>query len=156
MSLDELYQTVILEHYRKPRNQGEMKDATVKVHGDNPMCGDEITLYLKLDADRKVEGISFTGQGCAISVASASMMTAKVKGKPVEEVEKLLQSFHDMIVGDPQPAELDPKLGEVKLLAGVRHFPPRVKCATLAWHALRQAIAGGQQTFTLEPDSPDL
>jgi nitrogen fixation NifU-like protein len=156
MSLEELYQTVILEHYRKPRNHGQLQDATFHVHGDNPMCGDEITLYLKVTPDGKVENIAFTGQGCAISQASASMMTIKVKGKTLEEVHSILKSFQEMIVG-AEEKEPDPRLGELKLLKGVRQFPPRVKCATLAWHALRQALEGkSQDSFSLEHDSPDL
>lgn len=156
MDFDELYQAVILDHSRKPRNYGEMPDATVSISGDNPMCGDEITLQLKV-AGEQVENIMFTGSGCSICMASASLMTMKVKGKTKDQGHELLHHFQEMVTGE-EAKEPDPSLGDLALLQGVRKFPQRVKCATLAWHALRQAMdtpAGGKQ-FSIDADSPDL
>ncbi|HWE06335.1 MAG TPA: SUF system NifU family Fe-S cluster assembly protein [Rhizomicrobium sp.] len=138
--LEELYQQVILDHSRRPRNVGEIPDGAVHVHGDNPSCGDEIHLHVKFGADGGVEDVKFTGQGCAISQASASMMTLKVKGRSRSEAEMMLNAFHDLVtkeVADPPKA-----LGDLRLLQGVRKFPQRVKCAMLAWRALEQALAG--------------
>lgn len=164
--LEDLYQTVILDHSRKPRNFGEMPDATVTVDGDNPTCGDEVHLHLRIGDDGKLEKVSFTGSGCSICMASASMMTQKVKEKSRAEAESLLLDFQGMITGDvPGPA---PKsLGDLRLLAGVKKFPQRVKCATLAWHALKQALHAKpaaspenglelNQSVTLNPEDPDL
>ena len=165
VDLEDLYQTVILDHSRKPRNFGEMPDATVTVDGDNPTCGDEVHLHLRIDGD-KLEKVSFTGSGCSICMASASMMTQKIKEKTRTEADALLHDFQGMITGNaPGPA---PKaLGDLRLLAGVRKFPQRVKCATLAWHALKQALHAKprsvsddgvelNQSVTLNPDDPDL
>jgi nitrogen fixation NifU-like protein len=135
--LEELYQQVILDHSRRPRNKGEIADG-IKVHGDNPSCGDEIDLSVKFGADGGVEDLKFTGQGCAISQASASLMTLKLKGKPRAEAEALMKAFHDLVtteLADPPKA-----LGDLRLMAGVRKFPQRVKCAMLAWRALEQAL----------------
>ena len=137
--LEELYQTVILDHSTRPRNFGPLPDATVTVDGDNPTCGDEVHLHVRIGADGGVEKVSFTGSGCSICMASASMMTAKVKGRPRENAEGLLRDFHAMISAEPPPPPAK-SLGELRLLAGVRKFPQRVKCATLAWHALRGAL----------------
>jgi nitrogen fixation NifU-like protein len=139
--LEELYQAVILDHSRRPRNVGELGDDAVHVHGDNPSCGDEIHLHVKFGADGGIEDLKFTGQGCAISQASASLMTLKVKGRSRTEAGTLAQSFHDLVtteVIDPPKA-----LGDLRLLQGVRKFPQRVKCAMLAWRALEQAMAAG-------------
>lgn len=141
--LEELYQQVILDHSKRPRNMGEITEGAVHVHGDNPSCGDEIHLHVRFGADGGVEDLKFTGQGCAISQASASMMTLKVKGKNRADTETMLHAFHDLVtteVSDP------PKLlGDLRLLQGVRKFPQRVKCAMLAWRALEQAIEAGDK-----------
>lgn len=153
--LEELYQEVLLDHSRRPRNFGEIADATVRVHGDNPSCGDEIHLFVRLGDDKAViEDLKFTGQGCAISRASASMMTMKLKGKPVNDALALLHTFRDLLVSENVDAE---GLGDLRLLGGVRKFPQRVKCAMLAWRALEQALTepGGEQTISTEVDQVD-
>jgi nitrogen fixation NifU-like protein len=136
--LEELYQQVILDHSRRPRNVGEIADGAVQVHGDNPSCGDEINLHVKFGAEGGIDDVKFTGQGCAISQASASMMTLKVKGKSRSEAETMLKAFHDLVTMDT--AEAPKLLGDLRLLQGVRKFPQRVKCAMLAWRALEQAM----------------
>ena len=141
--LEELYQQVILDHSRRPRNKGDIPGA-IHVHGDNPSCGDEIDLSVQFSPEGVVEDVKFTGQGCAISQASASLMTLKLKGKPRAEAETMLRAFHDLVtieVADPPR-----QLGDLRLLAGVRKFPQRVKCAMLAWRAFEQALQ--------EPQSP--
>ena len=139
--LEELYQTVILDHSRRPRNLGEIPGA-VRVHGDNPSCGDEIYLDVQFGPGGAVTDLKFTGQGCAISQASASLMTMKVKGRSRAEAEELLHAFRDLVTIDV--AEPIKQLGDLRLLQGVRKFPQRVKCAMLAWRALEQAI--GQES----------
>ena len=135
--LEELYQEVILDHSRRPRNRGELADA-VHVHGDNPSCGDEIHLHVKFGTEGAVEDIKFTGQGCAISQASASLMTMKIKGRSRMEAQEMLAAFHDLVTSDvPEPPKM---LGDLRLLQGVRKFPQRVKCAMLAWRAFEQAL----------------
>jgi nitrogen fixation NifU-like protein len=138
--LEELYQEVILDHSRRPRNFGTIPEGAVHVHGDNPSCGDEIDLSVKFGPDGAVEDVKFQGQGCAISQASASLMTMKLKGRPRAEAMEMLGAFHDLVtteVADP------PKmLGDLRLLSGVRKFPQRVKCAMLAWRAFEQAVQG--------------
>lgn len=137
--LEELYQHIILDHSRRPRNYGELPSPpAVKVHGDNPSCGDEIDLYVQFDNDGKVADIKFTGQGCAISQASASMLTLKAKGKSRDDTTKLLNAFQRLLTN--QEEEPDDILGDAQLLQGVWKFPQRVKCATLAWRALEQAL----------------
>jgi nitrogen fixation NifU-like protein len=144
MDLDELYQTIILDHARRPRNHGELPDADACVHADNPSCGDELTLYVKFAPDGEVlEEVKFTGQGCAISQASASLMTTRIRGKSSSEAEKLREIFQELVTSpaEPDPAAFPPpELGDAGLLQGVRRFPQRVKCATLAWNALKQAL----------------
>jgi len=136
--LEELYQQVILDHSKRPRNFGELTDA-VHVHGDNPSCGDEITLHVKFGDDGQVLDLKFTGTGCAISQASASLMTLKLKGKPRTEAEHMLRIFHKLVTSEE---ETDTKgLGDLILLKGVRKFPQRVKCAMLAWRAFEQALS---------------
>src|ERR1043165_2858797 len=135
--LDELYQQVILDHSRRPRNFGQLEGEATRVHGDNPSCGDEIHLAVRFGADGGVEDLKFTGQGCAISQASASLMTLKLKGKPRAEAEVLLNACHDLVTKDV--AEPIKQLGDLRLLQGVRKFPQRVKCAMLAWRAFEQA-----------------
>jgi nitrogen fixation NifU-like protein len=137
--LEELYQQVILDHSRRPRNRGEIPGA-IRVQGDNPSCGDEIQLDVKFSPNGAVEDVKFTGQGCAISQASASLMTMKLKGKPRAEAEALVRAFHDLVTRDdaPEPKEL----GDLRLMSGVRKFPQRVKCAMLGWRAFEQAMQG--------------
>lgn len=148
--LEELYQDVILDHSRRPRNFGEMSDASVRVHGDNPSCGDEIHLAVKFGTDGRFEDIKFTGHGCAISQASASLMTMKLKGKNRDEAVSMLRAFRDLILGES--IERVPNLGDLRLLRGVRKFPQRVKCAMLAWRAVEQALEkeAGEATISTE------
>ena len=142
MSTDALYQEVILEHNRKPRNFRAMEDADRRIEGKNPLCGDRITLWLKLDGDR-VADVSFQGEGCAISKASASLMTTAVKGKTVAEAEELFARFRDLVTGRLDAAQAKATLGSLVALGGVARFPTRVKCASMAWHALHAALEGG-------------
>jgi nitrogen fixation protein NifU and related proteins len=136
--LQELYRQVILDHNRNPRNFGELADATRVVAGVNPLCGDKMTLYVKLAGD-KIEDIRFQGTGCAISVASSSLMTERVKGKPVGVALQLFDQVHALLTG---PGEHEPAadLDKLAALAGVREYPSRVKCASLGWHALKSAV----------------
>ena len=143
--LEELYQTVILDHSKRPRNRGEIPGAT-QVQGDNPSCGDEILLSVKFGPAGEVEDIKFTGSGCAISQASASLMTMKLKGKSREESMRLAGAFNKLITTE---AEVDTTgLGDIILLKGVRKFPQRVKCAALAWRAFEQAVGDGGKATT--------
>lgn len=136
--LRELYQEVIFDHNRKPRNFHTMPEADHVAEGHNPLCGDQLTVYLRV-ADGKVADVSFIGHGCAISKASASLMTEAVKGSTVEEAEALFRDFHALLTGTP-PEDRD--FGKLEVLTGVREFPARVKCATLAWHTLHNALTG--------------
>ncbi|HYF36997.1 MAG TPA: SUF system NifU family Fe-S cluster assembly protein [Prosthecobacter sp.] len=140
--LRELYQQVILDHSRNPRNHGELGAGSVHVHGDNPACGDEIDLWVKFGSDGNVEDIKFNGQGCAISQASASMMTVKVKGAQKDQAEAMLQDFRSIVTGNGSVKDGE-ALGELVLLEGVQKFPQRVKCAMLGWRALEQAMQEG-------------
>ncbi|MBI2871083.1 MAG: SUF system NifU family Fe-S cluster assembly protein [Candidatus Omnitrophica bacterium] len=140
--LRELYQEMILEHNKQPRNFREIQDATARTEGFNPLCGDRLTVYLKI-AGGRVKDVSFKGSGCAISKSSASMMTAAVMGRTVKEAEHLFQAFRDMLSskkGAPFDAE---RLGKLAVFSGVNEYPARIKCATLAWHTLRAALDGG-------------
>ena len=146
----DLYQEVILDHNRRPRNRGVLPDADHQADGDNPLCGDKLRLYLAMDGDC-VRDIRFEGKGCAISVASASLMTEAIKGKREEEIESLFEEFHELLTGDPSVAgEAGPELGKLAVFSGVREFPVRVKCATLAWHTLNAALAGRREAVTTE------
>jgi nitrogen fixation protein NifU and related proteins len=151
VSSDALYQELILEHNRKPRNFGVVEGADRVVEGRNPLCGDEITLSLKLDGDTiaDVKFLSPPGKGCAISKASASLMTTAVKGKPAADAERLFDSFHKLVRGELSEAE-QKALGSLRAFAGVAKFPMRVKCASLAWHALHSALAGGTAEVTTD------
>lgn len=147
--LKELYRQVILDHNRNPRNFGELADATRVVAGVNPLCGDKMTLYVKLDGD-KIDDIRFKGTGCAISVASSSLMTERVKGAPVAVALKLFDQVHELLTAahDHEPPE---DLDKLAALGGVREYPSRVKCASLGWHALKSAItAEGETKVTTE------
>jgi len=152
VELEELYQEVILDHSRRPRNFGELPNAAVIVHGDNPACGDEIHLAARFGEDGSLQEIKFTGHGCAISQASASMMTMKLKGKSRDEVLETLGTFRDLVTGET-PAD-SRKLGDLQLMQGVRKFPQRVKCAMLAWRAVEQALhqTAGEATVSTEVD----
>jgi len=143
--LRELYQEVIFDHNRKPRNFHALEEATHRADGHNPLCGDQLTVYAKVE-EGVVQDISFVGHGCAISTASASLMTETVKGMPVEEVESLFQDMHAMLT----EAHPDRDLGKLEVLSGVREFPARVKCATLAWHTLHNAIHQAQEIAKTE------
>jgi nitrogen fixation NifU-like protein len=146
--LQDLYRQVILDHNRNPRNFGDLADATRVVAGVNPLCGDKMTLYVKV-ADGKIQDIRFQGTGCAISVASSSLMTERVKGTPVTAALELFEKIHQLLAGEhtqEPPADLD----KLAALAGVREYPSRVKCASLAWHALKSAVADTASNVTTE------
>ena len=142
--LSELYQEAILDHSKRPRNFGQLPQHTHEAEGFNPLCGDQVRLQVQLEEGR-IKDLAFEGCGCAISVASASMMTQAVKGKTVEEAEALFKDFQEVVTQKKEP---DESLGELECLAGVRDFPSRIKCAVLAWHALHQAISGGGTAST--------
>ncbi len=145
--LSELYQQVILDHNKKPRNFHKLENANRKAEGYNPLCGDQLSVYLRVEGD-EVQEVSFEGSGCAISKASASMMTQAVKGKTKQEAEELFNEFHRMAMGQLDE-EADPNhLGKLKIFAGVREFPARVKCATLSWHTMHAALNEQTQTST--------
>lgn len=137
-ALGDLFQDIILEHYRRPRNKGDLQDATVDVHMNNPTCGDEVHLYLAV-ADGVVHDVSFQGEGCSISQSSISMMTQMLKGQPVEEGLRLAERFKAMMHGDADAAK-DRSLRDARALAGVSKFPTRVKCALLGWDAFEEAV----------------
>ncbi len=139
--LSDLYQEVILDHNRRPRNFGALEAADRVARGHNPLCGDRLTLYVKLDRDRLVE-ISFEGSGCAISKASASLMTDAVKGRTIGEAMALFGDVHTMLTAPLDRPVDEERVGKLAVLSGVREFPVRVKCASLAWHTLKQALAG--------------
>jgi len=138
--LRELYQATILDHNRTPRNFGELAEANRKADGDNPVCGDRLTVHLDVDENDEVRDIRFFGKGCAISTASASLMTEFVKGKKKEEIEEAFERFHELVTGNPSETVDGEGLGKLAVFSGVREYPVRVKCATLAWHTLRAAL----------------
>jgi nitrogen fixation NifU-like protein len=146
--LRELYQQVILDHNKNPRNFHDMPDATNRVDGYNPLCGDHYTIFLKTNGDT-IEQVSFTGSGCAISKASASVMSSTVKGKSKEEADRLFETFHALVTGD-QSGLSAADLGRLAAFSGVSEFPARVKCATLAWHTLRSALEGNHENVSTE------
>jgi nitrogen fixation NifU-like protein len=152
--LEELYQEVILDHSRRPRNFGELPDAAVRVHGDNPACGDEIHLAVKFGTDGALKDIKFTGHGCAISQAAASMLTSKLKRKNRDEAATLLAAFAALITGDEQGQGATNQLGDLVLLRGVRKFPQRVKCAMLASRALEEALRQSTGDATVSTEIP--
>lgn len=139
--LQDLYQEMILDHYRRPRNCRRLEGCSCSADGNNPLCGDKITVYATVE-DGVVTDVSFEGSGCAISTASASIMTESVKGKTVDESHKLFRRFHHLITGDPGDGAGDEgvELGKLEVFAGVGEYPARVKCATLAWHTLEAAL----------------
>lgn len=147
--LHDLYQEVILDHNKRPRNFGPLPDATQSAKGHNPLCGDKLTLSLKIDGDR-IEKIAFEGSGCAISKASASLMTDAVKGTTIDEATRLFDLFHQMVTTPiDQPIDED-AVGKLAVLGGVREFPARVKCASLAWHTLKAALTNTQEPAKTE------
>ena len=148
--LRDLYQEVILDHGKNPRNFRHPEDATCAAHGDNPLCGDQLTVYLKVDENSIVSDAAFEGRGCAISVASASLMTELVQGKSEADVRRLFKGFHLLATGDDgeMPSDLTDEMDRLQVLAGVRGFPMRVKCATLAWHTMNAALSGQTKTTT--------
>ena len=145
--LEELYQQVIVDHSRRPRNRRVLEGATRQVRGYNPLCGDEITLYVRL-AGELIADIAFQGSGCAISTASASLLTESLRGRTRTEAHRLFEGFHDLVTGRKPPAEAP--LGKLAAFSGVAQYPLRVKCATLAWHALRSALEGAEETVSTE------
>ena len=147
MELNDLYRDVILDHNRRPRNFGVLESADARVEGFNPLCGDKLTLYLQLEDDA-VKDISFVGEGCAIWKASASMMTQALKGKSKQEAEELFDEFHRMVTGQLDEEEEPNQLGRLKIFAGVREFPVRVKCATLSWHTMHAALNEQEKVST--------
>jgi nitrogen fixation NifU-like protein len=147
--LDDLYQEVILDHNKSPRNFRAMADANRKAEGYNPLCGDHVTVYLRLK-DGVIDDISFQGSGCAISKASASMMTAALKGKSAAAAHELFESVHRMLTGEAGPDGAAEKLGKLAILSGVCKFPARVKCASLAWHTVHSALQGDDKGATTE------
>jgi nitrogen fixation protein NifU and related proteins len=147
--LRELYQELILEHSKAPRNFGELKAANHQAEGYNPLCGDQFTVYLDVEGD-SIRDIRFHGSGCAISKASASMMTQSVKGKTLAEAEELFRRFHELLTTEQSVNGDRDKLGKLMVFSGVREFPVRVKCATLAWHTLQAALEGGEKTVSTE------
>ena len=144
--VDDLYQETILDHSKRPRNCHPMQDATRQAEGYNPLCGDKLKLYLKMDGDI-VADVSFVGSGCAISTASASLMTESLKGKTRAEAMKLIEKFHELLTTDT-PVSQD--LGKLVVFCGVRDYPARVKCATLAWHTLKSALTNSNEPVTTE------
>jgi nitrogen fixation NifU-like protein len=149
--LRELYQEVILDHHKRPRNFRKLAGDARHVEGYNPLCGDRVTVYVQLEGDR-VKDVSFEGSGCAISTASASMMTEALKGKTRPEAEALFHAFHELVTGAPgaDPGDVNPALGKLAVFSGVREFPIRVKCATLAWHTFRAALEGKEEPVSTE------
>ncbi len=146
--LRDLYQEVIFDHNRNPRNFHVMENADRQVEGFNPLCGDRLTLFLKMDGD-KITDASFQGSGCAISTASVSLMTEIVKGKTEAEADDLFQQFHEMTTGQKDDIDME-AIGKLAVLAGVREYPARVKCATLAWHTLDAALKNEQEAISTE------
>ena len=147
--LRELYQTTILDHNKKPRNYHVPEGANRDANGFNPLCGDKVSVHLTLE-DGVVTDVGFQGSGCAISTASASMMTEAVKGKTAREAEEIFERFHDLVTGPPLETPDTDGVGKLAVFAGVREFPMRVKCATLAWHTLKAALEGSHETAKTE------
>lgn len=146
--LNDLYQELILDHKRHPRNFRDMPDATRAVDGHNPLCGDQLRIYVRLH-EGLIEDVSFLGAGCAISIASASMLTEALKGQSIEKAQTLFGQMHDMLTNDQ--STVDPgSLGKLGVLSGVRDYPSRVKCASLCWHTLKAALDGDQDTISTE------
>jgi len=146
---NELYQEVILDHNKRPRNFGELPEADCQAHGNNPLCGDRLTVYLKLDG-KTVTDVRFKGAGCAISTASASIMTETLKGKTADEIEQLFRKFHAMVTGRTESSADTANLGKLAVFEGVSGYPVRVKCATLPWHTMLAALHHSDDTVSTE------
>lgn len=147
--LRELYQEMILDHHKRPRNFGKLAGANHHAEGYNPLCGDRVTIYLRIE-DGTIQEISFEGSGCAICTASTSLMTEALMGKPVSEVERYFGKFRDLVTGDPESPADEEGLGKLAIFAGVREYPIRVKCATLPWHTLQAALLDESEPVTTE------
>ena len=147
--LTDLYQEVILDHNRRPRNYGPLSEANRQARGHNPLCGDRLTVFLKLAGDR-IEDVRFEGSGCAISKASASLMTEAVKGRTIPEAASLFQRFQAMVTAPVDQPPSDDSMGKLVVLAGVREFPVRIKCASLPWHTLKAALAASSDVAVTE------
>jgi nitrogen fixation protein NifU and related proteins len=147
-SLSGLYQDMILDHNRSPQNYGRLENANRRVEGHNPLCGDQLTVWLRMDGDR-IEDAAFEGSGCAISKASASLMTSAVKGKNRPEAEALFEQFRKLVTGVLGPKEVE-AMGKLAVFSGVSEYPVRVKCASLSWHALKAALAGPDTVVSTE------
>jgi nitrogen fixation NifU-like protein len=148
LDIKDLYREIIVDHNRSPSNFGKLANADRTIEGFNPLCGDRLTLYVKLDGER-IKDISFDGSGCAISVASASLMTEAMKGKTVTEAKQLFDDFRELLTGGAAEPDLS-KLGKLAALAGVRDYPTRIKCAILCWHTLNSALQGKSEAVTTE------
>jgi nitrogen fixation NifU-like protein len=148
LNLRELYQQLILDHNKSPRNKGEL-DTKFRAEGHNPLCGDQVTIYVRLEGD-KIAEVSFDGEGCAISTASASLMTQAMKGLTIDEADKLIREFQEMVTGEPDAPDRMERLGKLAVFQGVCEFPMRVKCATLAWHTFRAALEDTDDAVTTE------
>tara|TARA_Y100000815_G_C13270479_1_gene472833 strand:+ start:672 stop:1136 length:465 start_codon:yes stop_codon:yes gene_type:complete len=150
--LEDLYQEVVMDHNRRPRNFKKLENAQQTAEGFNPLCGDQISLYVNVDDDGVIEDIGFEGAGCAISKATASMMTEAIKGKNVDKAEEIFEAFRHMLTRKPEEDYDYELLGDLEILQGVSQFPTRIKCATLSWHTLNSALGGkqpsGQKTST--------
>ncbi|MFQ5665241.1 MAG: Fe-S cluster assembly sulfur transfer protein SufU [Candidatus Binatia bacterium] len=149
--LRDLYQDVILDHSKRPRNFRKLDGTARKAEGYNPLCGDAVTVYVEVEGD-VVKEVAFQGHGCAISTASASVMTETLKGKPRAQAERLFRTFHALVTGDTKTLAAGEDLGKLAVFAGVSEFPTRVKCATLAWHTLRAALAGEDALVSTEQE----
>ncbi|MCY4338826.1 MAG: SUF system NifU family Fe-S cluster assembly protein [Gammaproteobacteria bacterium] len=145
----DLYQEVIVDHNRNPRNFGKLDPADKTLEGFNPLCGDRLTLYLNMDGEERISEVGFDGHGCAISIASASLMTENVKGKSVPEAEAIFNTFHTLLTDSSETLDLE-RVGKLAVLAGVRDYPSRVKCATLCWHTLKALLEGGGEPVSTE------
>ena len=148
--LRDLYQQVIVDHNKSPRNFGKLDGANREAEGYNPLCGDRLHVYLRVNEAGIIEDVSFEGEGCAISMASASLMTEALKGKPVADFQPLFEDFQHMVTADTDEAPDEARLGKLAVLAGVREFPSRIKCAILCWHTLRSAVKGDAQVAKTE------
>ena len=149
MQMNELYQDLILDHGRKPRHQGEMADATHVMDGDNPLCGDQLTIYLRV-ANDTIEKASFVGEGCAISMAATSLMMEFALGKRVDQFKRVYHTFHQQLTGEALTEEQQAELGKLQAFAGVAQYPLRVKCATLCWHTADAALHGACGSVSTE------
>jgi len=149
-SLGDLYKEVIIDHTKAPRNFGKLEPCSHHAEGFNPLCGDQLEIFLKINADNVIEDVKFEGQGCSISTASASLMTENLKGKNVSEFHDIFQAFHHMATADMDDEPDEEVLGKLAVLAGVKEFPSRIKCATLCWHTVKSAIEGKAQPARTE------